>query len=91
MGVIVVARSTLNMSPEMMVISLPELVSVRDFIESTPTLSYIAETRVLRILTATTYPLKMQQFLKNVESKIAREYTTTSQTPLVMGSSGVFM
>ena len=54
-GIIVMARSTVKISAEISVISLPELVSVKDFIDRTATLSYIADTIAFLICTAITY------------------------------------
>ena len=54
-GIIVMARSTVKISAEIRVISLPELVSVKDFIDRTATLSYIADTIAFLICTAITY------------------------------------
>ena len=42
-------RSTIKMSPDTNVISLPELVDVTDFIESFPSLSYRALTKIFLI------------------------------------------
>ena len=47
----VTARSTWKMSADISAISLPEFVSVSDFIERTDTLSYMADTSVLRMRT----------------------------------------
>lgn len=55
-GSIYTALSTLNISPEIMVISLPELVSVKDLIDNKHTLSYKAEIIVFLILRDITAP-----------------------------------
>lgn len=68
-------------SPETMVISLPELVSVRLFTLNLLTFVYIAAIRVFLILTEFMYPLKIYWFLKKAEKHISAQKIATSPNP----------